>query len=155
MRSNTYTQIYIHVIFAVKGRGSLLSENWEENLYKYTNGIITHKGQKPLAINGAYDHIHFLIGMKPTCCLSDLVREIKKSTNAWINGNKLTQTPFAWQEGFGTFSNSHADLGSVISYINNQKEHHKKFSFKNEYFGILKNFAVAYNDDYLFEWMDD
>ena len=155
MRSDTYTQIYIQVIFAVKGRGSLISEEWEENLYKYMNGIITQKGQKTLAINGAYDHIHFLIGMKPTCCLSDLVREIKKSTNTWVNDNRLTLTPFAWQEGFGAFSNSHADLNNVISYIDNQKGHHKKFSFKNEYFGILKDFGVAFKDEYLFEWVDD
>ena len=155
MRSDTYTQIYIHVIFAVKGRASLISEHWEQALYKYMRGIISNKGQKPLAINGAYDHIHFLIGMKPTCCLSDLVREIKKSTNTWINDNKLTHTLFAWQEGFGAFSYSHADLDRVIAYITDQKEHHKKLSFKIEYLGMLKDFGVYYKEDYLFEWIDD
>jgi|SRR5690554_4981789 len=155
MGSDTYTQIYIHVIFAVKGRGSLISERWDQDLYKYMNGLISNKGQKPLAINGAYDHIHFLIGMKPTCCLSDLVREIKKSTNTWINDNKLTHSSFAWQEGFGAFSNSHADLNRVIAYITHQKEHHRKFSFKSEYLEILKDFEVSYKDAYLFEWIDD
>ena len=83
--AGTFSQIYIQVVFAVHGRNSLISLNWEEELYKYITGIITHKGQKLIAINGMPDHIHFLIGMKPSCCLSDLVREIKKSSNEWIN----------------------------------------------------------------------
>lgn len=155
MRSGTYSQIYIHVIFAVHGRRSLLSESWEENLYKYINGIVTNKGQKPLAINGAFDHIHFLIGMRPTCCLSDLVREIKKATNIWVNDNELTKVPFSWQEGYGAFSYSHADLDKVITYIDNQKENHKKISFKNEYLQLLEESEIEFKNEYLFEWIDD
>ena len=152
---STYSQIYIQVVFAVKNRKSLIEPTWEEQLYKYITGIITNKGQKLLAINGIPNHIHILIGMKPSCCLSDLVREIKKSTTSWIRGSKLCEYKFEWQQGFGAFSYSPSDLNSVISYIQKQKEHHKKKSFKDEYLILLKEFQVRYNDAYLFEWIAD
>ena len=117
--SSTYSQIYIQVVFAVKGRESLISISWEDELYKYVTGIITNKGQKLLAINGMSDHIHILIGMKPSCCLSDLVREIKKATNEFIKEKKFTRFNFQWQEGYGAFSYSHSALDNVIAYINN------------------------------------
>ena len=151
---STYSQIYIHVVFAVKGRESLISPQWEEKLYKYITGIVQNKQQKMLAINGMPDHIHFLIGMKPSCCLSDLVREIKKSTNTYIKEEKLSKFKFNWQEGFGAFSYSHSHLDNVIQYIMNQKEHHKKKKFKEEYVGFLKKFNVDYNDEYLFDWIE-
>jgi len=118
----TLSQIYIQVVFAVKGRNSLIQPNWEEELYKYISGIIRNKEQKMLAINGMPDHIHFLIGMKPSCCLSDLVREIKKSSNEFVKEKKFTQFKFRWQEGYGAFSYSHLAPDNVIAYINNQKE---------------------------------
>jgi putative transposase len=152
---STFSQIYIQIIFAVKGRNSLISGSWEDELYKYTTGIISNKGQKLLAINGMPDHIHFLIGMKPNCCLSDLVREIKKSTNEFINEKKFTNFGFQWQEGYGAFSYSHSSLDNVISYINNQKEHHKKKSFKDEYIGFLTNFKIEFKDEYLFDWIEE
>lgn len=114
---STYTQIYIQIIFAVQGRNSLIRPAWEEQLYKYITGIVQNKEQKMLAINGMPDHIHFLIGMKPSCCLSDLVREIKKSSNKFINENHLSKFKFNWQEGFGGFSYSHSQLDDVIGYI--------------------------------------
>ena len=128
---NTYTQIYIQVVFAVKNREALIKPMWEEELYKYITGIITNKGQKMLAINGTENHIHFFIGMKPDCSLSDLVREIKKSSNSFINDKKLSLLKFQWQEGFGAFSYNHAQLSVIINYINNQKEHHKKKTFRD------------------------
>ena len=152
---STFSQIYIQIIFAVKSRNSLISSSWEDELFKYTTGIITNKGQKLLAINGMPDHIHILIGMKPNCCLSDLVREIKKSTNEFINEKKFTNFGFQWQEGYGAFSYSHSSLDNVISYINNQKEHHKKKSFKDEYIGFLTNFKIEYKDEYLFDWIEE
>ncbi len=124
--AGTYSQIYIQIIFAVKGRESLIHASWEEQLYKYITGIVQNKEQKMLAINGMPDHIHFLIGMKPSCCLSDLVREVKKSSNEFIRTKNLTATQFQWQEGYGAFSYSHSSLDQVISYILNQKEHHRK-----------------------------
>ena len=150
----TFSQIYIQVVFAVKGRESLILQNWEEELYKYISGMVRNKDQKMLAINGMQDHIHFLIGMKPSCCLSDLVREIKKSTNEFINERKFSKHKFQWQEGYGAFSYSHSALDNVIQYITNQKEHHRKQSFKDEYNDFLKKFQVEFKDEYLFEWIE-
>jgi putative transposase len=149
------SQIYIQVVFAVRGRQSLIHSVWEEELYKYISGIVRNKQQKMLAINGMPDHIHFLVGMRPSCCLSDLVREIKKSSNDFINERKFSTTKFNWQQGFGAFSYSHNDLDNVIRYIMNQKEHHKKQSFKDEYIGLLKEFNIEFKNEYLFEWIDD
>lgn len=152
---STFSQIYIQVVFAVKGRTSLIGASWEEELYKYMTGVITNKGQKLLAINGMPDHIHILIGMKPTCCLSDLIREVKKATNAFVKEKKFIKFKFEWQEGYGAFSYSHSALDNVIAYIQNQKEHHKKKTFKQEYIGFLKKFEVEHDEKYLFDWIDD
>lgn len=150
----TFSQIYIHIIFAVKGRDSLIHTSWEDELYKYISGIVKNKGQKMLAINGMPDHIHFLIGMKPSCCLSDLIREVKKSSNEFINQNKLSIINFQWQNGYGAFSYNHSSLDYIIKYINNQKEHHKKQSFKEEYKQFLTLFQIDHKDEYLFKWID-
>ncbi|WP_016775780.1 IS200/IS605 family transposase [Anaerophaga thermohalophila] len=149
----TFSQIYIQVVFAVKGRESLIHKNWEEELYKYISGIVSNKDQKMLSINGMPDHIHFLIGMKPSCCLSDLVREIKKSSNSFIKEKKFSRFNFQWQEGFGAFSYSHSNLDAVIRYIEKQKEHHKKKTFKEEYLEFLEKFNIEFKNEYLFEWI--
>ncbi len=151
--ANTYTQIYIQTVFAVQNRNSLIQSSWEEELYKYITGIVQNKGQKMLAINGTSNHIHFFIGMKPDCCLSDLVREIKKSSNRFIKEKRFSPYSFKWQEGFGAFSYSHSQLTEVIQYIEKQKEHHKKHTFKDEYLAFLKAFDVDFKKDYLFEWI--
>lgn len=152
--AGSFSQIYIQLVFVVKGRESLISREWEDELYKYITGIITNKGQKLLAINGMPDHLHILIGMKPSCCLSDLVREIKKSSNEFINEKKFIKYKFQWQEGFGAFSYSHSSLDNVIAYIANQKEHHKKQTFKQEYIAFLEKFCIEYKEEYLFEWIE-
>jgi REP element-mobilizing transposase RayT len=153
--ANTYTQIYIQVVFAVQNRNAIIHQKWEEELFKYITGIVQHKGQKMLVINGTQDHIHFFIGMKPTCCLSDLVREIKKSSNIFIEEKKFMHFNFQWQEGYGAFSYSHSQLTEVIRYIEHQKEHHTKRSFKEEYMAFLYAFEIEFKNDYLFEWIDD
>ena len=152
--AGTFSQIYIQVVFAVKNRESLIQATWEEELYKYISGIVRNKEQKMLAINGMPDHIHILIGMRPSCCLSDLVREIKKSSNEFINEKKFSAFKFQWQEGYGAFSYSHSALDNVIAYINNQKEHHKKHTFREEYNEFLRKFEIEYKDEYLFEWLE-
>ena len=152
--SGTFSQIYIQVVFAVKGKESLINPSWEEELYKYISGIVRNKDQKMLAINGMPDHIHFLIGMKPSCCLSDLVREIKKSSNEFIKGKELSKFKFQWQEGYGAFSYSHSSINNVINYIKNQKHHHQKQTFKEEYKEFLRKFEVEFKDEYLFEWIE-
>ena len=153
--SSTFTQIYIQIVFAVKGRESLINYSWEEDLFKYISGIVQNKGQKILAINGMPDHIHIFIGMKPTCCLSDLVREIKKASNEYINDNNFVKSKFKWQEGFGAFSYSHSNIDNVIKYILNQKEHHKLKTFKEEYLDFLAKFEIEFKEEYLFEWIND
>lgn len=150
----TFSQIYIQVVFAVQNRESLIHAAWEEELYKYISGIVRNKEQKMLAINGMPDHIHFFIGMKPSCCLSDLVREIKKSSNNFITERRFTKFKFNWQEGYGAFSYSHSQIDSVIKYIMNQKEHHKKQTFREEYIDFLKKYEIEFKDEYLFEWID-
>ena len=152
--AGTFSQIYIQIVFAVKKRESLIHQSWEEELHKYISGIIRNKEQKVLAINGMPDHIHILIGMKPSCCLSDLVREIKKSSNEFIKERKFSKYHFQWQEGFGAFSYSHSALDNVISYIQNQKAHHKKQTFKEEYKEFLIKFQVEYKDEYLYDFLD-
>jgi len=148
---STFSQIYIHIVFAVKGRYSLIQSSWEGELFKYITGIVSNKGQKLIAINGVPDHIHILIGLKPACRLSDLVREIKKSSNSFVKEKRFTNYKFEWQEGYGAFSYSHSALDNVIAYINNQKEHHRKSTFKEEYMQFLKKFQVEYKDEYLFK----
>ncbi|MDR0792369.1 MAG: IS200/IS605 family transposase [Chitinophagaceae bacterium] len=150
--SSTFSKIYIQVVFAVKGRQSFIQHSWEENLYKYITGIVQTKQQKMIAINGMPDHIHFFIGMKPSCNLSDLVREIKKSSNEYIKENNFCNG-FHWQEGFGAFSYGHSQLNDVARYVMNQKEHHRIKTFKEEYLDFLKKFEIEYKEEYLFEWI--
>ena len=152
--ANTFSQIYIQIVFAVKHRNAQIDPIWEEQLYKYITGIVQNKEQKMIAINGMPDHIHIFIGMKPTCCLSNLVQEIKKSSNTFIKDNDLSSKPFNWQEGFGAFSYSHSQIDSVYKYVMNQKEHHKKQTFKEEYIDFLKKFDVEYDEKYLFDWFN-
>jgi len=152
--SDTFSQIYIQVVFAPQNRKALIHKSWEERLYQYITGIVQNKGQKMLAINGMPNHIHFLIGMKPTCCLSDLVREVKKSSNEFIKENKFCPYQFKWQSGFGAFSYSHSQLDDIIGYIMKQKEHHKKKTFKEEYLEMLAEFNIEYKSEYLFEWIE-
>ncbi|MBX9888558.1 MAG: IS200/IS605 family transposase [Flavobacteriaceae bacterium] len=149
--ANTYSQIYIHVVFAVKGRQNLISKNWKDELYKYITGIVTNEGQKLIAINGMPDHIHILIGLKPNKALSDLVRDIKANSSRFINEKKWINAKFEWQTGFGAFSYNHSQLTKVINYIQNQEEHHKKKTFKEEYVDFLKAFDVDFKNEFIFE----
>ncbi len=149
--AGTFSQIYIQIVFAVKGRQRLIHSNWEDELYKYITGIVTNKGQKILAINGVEDHLHILIGLSPSCRLSDLVREIKKSSNAFINERGLSKRKFEWQEGYGAFSYSQSAVSNVIAYIQNQKQHHAKVSLKEEYKDFMRKFEIDHEDKYLFD----
>lgn len=149
--ADTYSQIYIHIVFAVKGRANLISGKWKDELYKYITGIVTNDGQKLIAINGMPDHIHILIGLKPTIALSDLIRDIKASSSKFINAQKWITGKFEWQHGFGAFSYSHSQLTSVINYIQNQEEHHKKRTFREEYLEFLKAYNVDFKEEFVFD----
>jgi REP element-mobilizing transposase RayT len=149
--ANTYTQLYFHVVFAVKGRNNHISNKWKDELYKFITGIITNKNQKLMIINGMPNHIHLLIGTKPNCNLSDLVRDIKANSSKWVNEKMFIKGKFEWQTGFGAFTVSQSGVQNVINYIKNQEEHHRKKSFKKEYIGFLKTYEIDYKNEYLFD----
>jgi REP element-mobilizing transposase RayT len=153
--ANTYTQIYIQVVFAVQSRQCLISPEHKEEIYKYITGIIRHQGQKLIAINGMADHIHVLIGLKPDIALSDLVRDIKSNSSKFINEHRWVRGRFNWQEGFGAFSYGHSQLDSVIRYIQRQEHHHQRRSFKSEYLTLLRRFEVAFREEYVFNFIED
>lgn len=152
--ANTYSQVYIQVVFAVKGRQNLIRAEIREDLQKYITGIITNRDQKLLSIFCMPDHTHLLIGLKPSISISDLVRDIKAGSSKFINDKKLIKGKFSWQEGFGVFSYSRSHIDTVIKYIQNQEKHHNKKSFKEEYLEFLKKFEIEYDEKYLFEWID-
>ncbi|MCF6154665.1 MAG: IS200/IS605 family transposase [Candidatus Brocadia sp.] len=149
--ANTYTQIYLHVIFAVKGRDNLISPTWKEELYKYITGIVTNKNQKLIAINGMPNHVHLLVGLKPDIAPSDLIRDVKANSSKFIKDKQWVMGKFEWQLGFGGFSYSHSQLDVIINYIRGQEEHHKTKSFKEEYLEFMKRYAIDYKTEYLFE----
>jgi REP element-mobilizing transposase RayT len=152
---NTFTQIYIHVVFAVKGRQNLISADHREELHKYITGIVQSRDNKMLAIFCMPDHTHILIGLKPSANVSDLVRDIKAGSSGFINDKKWVLGKFNWQEGFGAFSYSKSQRDVVINYILNQEEHHKAKTFKEEYLDMLQKFDIVYDERYLFEWVDE
>jgi putative transposase len=151
---NTYSQIYIHIVFAVKGRQNLISIQKREELQKYITGIVQSRGQKMLSIFCMPDHTHLLIGLNPSNAISDLVRDIKAGSSNFINDNHWVNGKFNWQEGFGVFSYSRSQIDSVIKYILNQEKHHKKKNFKEEYLEFFKKFEIKFDEKYLFDFID-
>jgi putative transposase len=148
--ANTYTQLHIQLVFAVKFRVALIQKEWKDRLHQYITGIFQNNEHKMLQINSMPDHIHIFIGMRPNQSLSSLVQNVKTESSKWIKENKLCKS-FAWQEGFGAFSYSKSHVPEVIRYIQNQEVHHKKESFLNEYRRLLKAFEIDYNEKYIFK----
>lgn len=151
---NTYSQLYIQIVFAVKGRENLIAPNNRERLHKYITGIVQNREHKMLAIYCMPDHVHLFLGLKPTVAISDLVRDIKAVSSKFINENHWITGKFNWQEGYGAFSYSRSHIDKVVNYILNQEEHHRKKTFKQEYLELLKKFEVEYDERYLFEWIE-
>ncbi len=147
---NTYTQIHIQIVFAVKFREYSIREQWKNELCRYITGILQNKGHKILAINVMSDHVHILFGMRPTQALSELVRDVKSCSAKWINECGFLHGRFEWQEGYGAFSYEKSALPNVIDYIVNQKEHHHVKTFMEEYQELLKQFDVSFDDRYIF-----
>lgn len=148
---NTYTQIHLQLVFAVKYRDAVISPIWKYELYAYMTGILQTYGHKLLVINGMPDHVHLLIGMRPTQSLSDLMKNLKQDSSKWINDNRKTRTHFNWQEGYGAFSYGKSQLPVIISYIEKQEEHHHKRTFLEEYRRFLDLFEVEYDERFLFK----
>lgn len=152
--SGTYSQIYIQIVFAVKGRENLIDNSWGSDLHKYITGIIRAKGQKSIIVNGVSDHIHAFIGLRPATSIADVTRDIKCNSSKFINDRQLVPGKFQWQEGYGAFSYSHSQIGQLYDYIFNQQKLHTSQSFKDEYIGMLKAFEIKSEANRLFEWYE-
>jgi REP element-mobilizing transposase RayT len=149
--ANTYTQIHIQAVFVVQNRDCVILKSWKDELYKYITGIIQNHNHKVLAINGMPDHVHVLIGMRPTQSLSELMQDVKGGSSNWINQKGFVKGKFSWQEGYGAFSYSKSHVDAVIEYINKQEKHHRKKTFIEEYFEFLEKFKVEYDERYVFK----
>ena len=149
--ANTYTQLHIHLVFAVKYRAALIQKEWKDRLHQYITGVIQNNDHKMLQLNSMPDHIHIFIGMRPNQSISALVQNVKTETSKWIKGNKFCRSAFAWQEGYGAFSYSKTHVPNVIRYIQNQEAHHKKEIFLDEYRKMLKAFEMEYEERYIFK----
>ncbi len=152
--ANTYTQIYVQIVFTVQGRRNLISEKYRDELEKYICGIVNNNKSKPLAIYCNPDHVHILIGLNPSISISNMARDIKASSSKLINDKKWIGGQFNWQEGYGAFTYSKSQIDTVVKYILNQPDHHRKKSFKDEYLKILHDYGVQFEDKYLFDWYD-
>lgn len=149
--ANTYTQIHLQFVFAVKYRNGLIHSSFKQELYQYISGIIKANNHKLLAINRMPDHLHILVGMRPSQSVSDLMQDIKANSSKWINEKKFLKVKFEWQEGYGAFSYSKSHVQNVIHYIQNQEEKHKVKSFNEEYLDFLNAFEIDYDERYVFK----
>lgn len=149
--ANTYTQLIIHAVFAVKYRQRLINKAWKQELYGFMGAIINNMGHKTLAINGIEDHVHILFGMKPTLTISDTMRNIKANSSKWLNESEKLETRFAWQDGYAAFSVSRTHLDAVYQYIANQEIHHQKTTFREEYIMLLEKNEVNFEEQWIFE----
>jgi REP element-mobilizing transposase RayT len=150
---NTYSQIYIQIVFAVEGRQNLISPDHREEVHRYITGIVDKRKQKLLSIFCMPDHLHLLVGIKPSIAISDLVRDIKAGSSNFINDLKWVRGRFNRQEGFGAFSYSRSQIKTVSNYILEQESRHKERTFRNEYLGMLQKFEVEFEEDYLFDFI--
>ncbi|MDE7444085.1 MAG: IS200/IS605 family transposase [Muribaculaceae bacterium] len=148
--ANTYTQIYLHLVFAVSSRMALITSEWQNDLYRYMAGAFQQRGHKILAIGGMPDHIHILIGYKITDPIPNMVQSIKLQSSKWINEHRLSLNKFAWQSGYGVFSYSRDRIDQIIKYINNQEKHHRTKPFMLEYQQILSKCDIEYKSEYIF-----
>lgn len=149
--SNTYTQIHIQCVAAVKYRRALIDPKWKELLHKYITGIVQNNGHKMIEINTMPDHLHFLFGCRPNQSVSDLMRLVKGESSEWLNNQKMSRAQFRWQEGFGAFSYSKSQIPIVANYIRNQEKHHRKKTFLEEYNELLDEFEIDYDSRYIFK----
>lgn len=149
--ANTYHQVYLQFVFAVKYRNAVLHKNWRSYFFGVIGNLISDTGCKNIIVNGMEDHVHCFIGLKPAISISDLMKEVKALSSKHVNDHSLTPERFEWQKGYGVFSYSQSSVKHVYHYILNQEEHHKRQSFKDEYADLLQKFHVEYDEHYLFE----
>ena len=149
--ANSYTQLHIQFVFAVKYREALLQQEWKEDLHKYITGIFQHNKHKMLQINSMPDHMHIFIGMRPDQSISASIQNVKTESSRWINSHKLCRRSFNWQDGYGAFSYSRSQVPALVRYIQNQEMHHRKETFLDEYRRMLKLFEIEYDERYIFK----
>lgn len=152
--ANTYTQLYVHLVFSPKNREALIRKEWKDELEKYITGIVQNHEHKLLAIGSMPDHIHIFIGYNVNQLIPDLVENIKTSSNAWIKEKRLSKFKFEWQKGYGAFSHSRSQIDAVVKYVLDQEEHHRKKTFREEYLEMLRKNEVEFKDEYLFEFFE-
>jgi len=152
--ANSFTQIYVHYIWAVKGRRNFLIQKQNDELQKYITGLVQNRECKMLAINSMPDHVHMFIGQHPSYSIAKIAQEIKAVSSKFINEKNWYRYQFNWQSGYGAFTYSHSQIDNVVKYIMNQQQHHKKVTFREEYIEFLEKFAIEYNEEYLFEFYD-
>ena len=148
--ANTYTQIHLQFVFAVKYREAMIHKSWKEELHRYITGIVNNQDHKMICINSMPDHIHLFIGMRPHQSISEFMRVLKTYSSKWINEKKLVRGKFEWQGGYGAFSYGKSQIPDVVAYIENQEQHHQKKSFKEEYLEFLHKFQIDYDEKYIF-----
>lgn len=151
---NTYTQIHIQFVFAVKYRAAIIARDWKERLHQYITGMFQANDHKMLQINSMPDHIHIFIGMRPNQSISSLIQNVKTESSKWVKAQNLCSFPFAWQEGYGAFSYAKSQVPSVIRYIQNQEIHHRKETFLNEYKRFLNAFEIEWEEKYIFKELE-
>lgn len=151
---NTYTQISIHVVFAVKRRANVIEKQWRDELHKYIAGILENESCVSLAVGGWIDHVHIFFAHPPNKSVSEIVQTVKANSSGWVNKNNFIPGKFEWQSGFGAFSYARSQRDTVIRYIMRQEAHHSKKSFREEYLEMMDKFEVAYDERYLFEFYD-
>jgi len=149
--ANTYYQIYLQTVFAVKYRKAMIDKAWKSKLFGVIGNLINETKCKTIIVNGVEDHVHCFVGLKPVVSVSELMKTVKAKSSKYINDHKLTNERFEWQKGYGVFSYSQSQVDRVYKYIMNQEEHHRKIIFKDEYQDLLKKFNVEYDEQYIFE----
>jgi putative transposase len=154
MKPDTFTQIYIQLVFSPSRRDALLIPEIRPRVFEYISGVISHLKHKPIIINGMDDHVHVFLGLNPNLSISETVKEVKRVSSAFINQNHFFADKFEWQSGYGGFSYSHSQIGKVYNYILNQAVHHKKRTFKEEYLEFLYKNDLKFEDQYLFEFFN-
>jgi putative transposase len=152
--ANTYSQIYIQIVFAVQSRANLIQKQNKEELHKYITGIVRERDQKLLAVHCMPDHTHILVGLRPSMALSDLVRDVKNGSTNFVNRSGWVMGRFGWQEGFGAFSYGHSQLKAIIDYVRDQERHHARRNFRDEYLQFLKRYGIDHEENYIFKPLD-
>jgi REP element-mobilizing transposase RayT len=153
LMANTYHQIYLQTVFAVKYRNAVIKKEWRPKLLGVIGNLINETNCKTIIVNGVEDHVHCLIGLRPVVSISELMKTVKAKSSKYINDHSLTPARFEWQEGYGVFSYSQKDVDAVYKYIQHQEEHHKIQKFTEEYLELLEEFKVEYDKQYIFQVM--